>query len=204
MSSETLIHVIDDDAAMRESLAFLLESAGYAARTHESAVAFLANGVNQPGGCIVTDVRMPGMNGVELARHLRDHGLTMPIVMITGHGDVPLAVESMKAGVADFLEKPFDDEALLRAIRSAMMAHTAAPGSGPAATAAELEAFAALSPRERDVLGGMVAGKANKVIAYDLGISPRTVEVYRANVMSKTGAGSLAELVRMALAAGIS
>lgn len=205
MSSETLIHVIDDDAAMRESLAFLLESAGYATRTYDSAMAFLAYGSGQAGACIVTDVRMPGMTGVELTRQLRSSGQTMPIVMITGHGDVPLAVESMKAGVADFLEKPFDDEALLRAIRSAMTAHQkAASVPAPAEAPSSAEAFAGLSPRERDVLGGMVAGKANKVIAYDLGISPRTVEVYRANVMSKTGAGSLAELVRMALAAGLS
>lgn len=202
MSSKTLIHVIDDDAAMRESLAFLLESAGYAARTYESAMAFLAYGAGQAGGCIVTDVRMPGMTGIELTRQLRGNGLDMPIVMITGHGDVPLAVESMKAGVADFLEKPFDDEALLRAIRSAMTAHAAAANPSPD-PAVMPEAFASLSPRERDVLAGMVAGKANKVIAYDLGISPRTVEVYRANVMSKTGSHSLAELVRMALAAGI-
>lgn len=201
MGSETLIHVIDDDAAMRESLAFLLESAGYAARTYESAMAFLAYGSDQAGACIVTDVRMPGMTGVELTRQLRGNGFDMPIVMITGHGDVPLAVESMKAGVADFLEKPFDDEALLRAIRSAMAAHAAAANSDSEPVVPE--AFASLSPRERDVLAGMVAGKANKVIAYDLGISPRTVEVYRANVMSKTGSHSLAELVRMALAAGI-
>lgn len=201
MSSETLIHVIDDDAAMRESLAFLLESAGYAALTYASADHFLTAGTLEQGACIVSDVRMPGMNGVELARHLRQLGANLPIVMITGHGDVPLAVESMKAGVADFLEKPFDDEALLRAIRSAIAAH-----ARPSAPPADLEtagAFAGLSPRERDVMSGMVAGKANKVIAYDLGISPRTVEVYRANVMTKTGAHSLAELVRMALAAGL-
>lgn len=201
MSSSTLVHVIDDDAAMRESLAFLLDSAGFQAKTYNSADHFLSTGALSEGGCIVTDVRMPGMNGVELARHLRQQGADLPIVMITGHGDVPLAVESMKAGVADFLEKPFDDEALLRAIRGAMSARPSQPA--PAADPHAAETFAGLSPRERDVLQGMVAGKANKVIAYDLGISPRTVEVYRANVMSKTGAGSLAELVRLALAAGL-
>ncbi len=193
---EALIHVIDDDKAMRESLGFLLDSAGFEARTYDSGLAFLKIAQELTGGCIVTDVRMPGMNGLELAQKMKAMGVSLPIIMITGHGDVPMAVESMKAGVADFLEKPFDDEALLRAIRSAMAAAaTSRPSSTPSP-------FDALSPRERDVLKGMIEGKANKVIAFDLGISPRTVEVYRANVMSKTNVGSLAELVRMAMTAG--
>lgn len=196
MTSEVLVHVIDDDEAMRESLRFLLESAGFAARTYETASLFLDKAGGLVGGCIVTDVRMPGMSGLELARQLKSRGVSMPIVMITGHGDVPLAVESMKAGVADFLEKPFDDEALLRAIQAAM----ARPSD--AATETFKALLDNLSPREIDVLHGVVDGKANKVIAYELGISPRTVEVYRANVMTKTRAGGLAELVRMALQAG--
>jgi two-component system response regulator FixJ len=196
VTSEILVHVIDDDEAMRESLSFLLDSAGFATRSYETATMFLETAAGLSGGCIVTDVRMPGMSGLELVRQLHARGLSMPIVMITGHGDVPLAVEAMKAGVADFLEKPFDDEALLRAINAAM-AHR------PDAAAEPFKALLAnLSPREVEVLHGVVDGKANKVIAHELGISPRTVEVYRANVMTKTRAGGLAELVRMALLAG--
>jgi two-component system response regulator FixJ len=196
VASETVVHVIDDDDAMRDSLSFLLESAGFETHTYESAALFLDRVSSLDRGCIVTDVRMPGMNGLELTRHLKASGVSLPIVMITGHGDVPLAVESMKAGVADFLEKPFNDEALLQAIKGALTKPS--PGAE--------EPFKALlhqlSPRELDVLRGVVDGKANKVIAFDLGISPRTVEVYRANVMAKTHAGSLAELVRMAMLAG--
>lgn len=197
MTRESIVHVIDDDDAMRDSLHFLLDSAGFAVRTYSSALDFLGQADGSAQGCILTDVRMPGMNGLELARRLKAAGSEAPIVMITGHGDVALAVESMKAGVADFLEKPFDDEALLRAIKDAM---------SRTARAADLDPFKqlldSLSPREVEVLRGVVDGKANKVIAYDLGISPRTVEVYRANVMTKTRAGGLAELVRMAMQAG--
>jgi two-component system response regulator FixJ len=195
VASEAIVHVIDDDDAMRDSLGFLLESAGFEPRTYESAALFLEQASDLAGGCIVTDVRMPGMNGLELTRHLKAIGVALPIIMITGHGDVPLAVESMKAGVVDFLEKPFNDEALLHAIRAAL---TPGPGAGDSFKAL----LDQLSPREVEVLHGVVDGKANKVIAYELGISPRTVEVYRANVMTKTGAGSLAELVRMAMQTG--
>lgn len=195
MASEAIVHVIDDDDAMRDSLGFLLESAGFESRTYESAALFLKQASDLTGGCIVTDVRMPGMNGLELARHLKASGVALPIVMITGHGDVPLAVESMKAGVVDFLEKPFNDEALLHAIRAALK-------PGPGASEPFKALLDQLSPREVEVLHGVVDGKANKVIAFELGISPRTVEVYRANVMTKTGAGSLAELVRMAMQTG--
>jgi two-component system response regulator FixJ len=196
VASETVVHVIDDDEAMRDSLSFLLESAGFEAHTYESAALFLDRLPNLEGGCILTDVRMPGMNGLELTRHLKASGVALPIVMITGHGDVPLAVESMKAGVADFLEKPFNDDALLQAIRGAL-ARPDPDGGDPFKVLLDQ-----LSPREVDVLKGVVDGKANKVIAFELGISPRTVEVYRANVMTKTGANSLAELVRMAMMAG--
>jgi two-component system, LuxR family, response regulator FixJ len=199
VTSERVVHVIDDDDAMRESLKFLLESADFEVCVYDSAAAFLEKGANLAGGCIVTDVRMPGMSGLDLTRHLKASGISAPIVMITGHGDVPLAVESMKAGVTDFLEKPFDDEALLRAIKSAIAQHRPGAQADPSPFKALL---AHLSPREIDVLRGVVDGKANKVIAYDLGISPRTVEVYRANVMTKTGASSLAELVRMAMLTG--
>jgi two-component system response regulator FixJ len=199
--TEPIVHVIDDDEAMRESIAFLLDSAGVASRTYESAVAFLAKLDDESlAGCVVTDVRMPDMNGIELVRRLKERGSRLPVIVITGHGDVPLAVEAMKAGVIDFLEKPFDDESLLSAARSAL-----ATGGASSHAAEERRRFqtmlASLSPRERDVLTGVLAGKQNKVIAHDLGISARTVEVYRANVMTKTNAGSLSELIRMALLA---
>jgi two-component system response regulator FixJ len=191
--------VIDDDEAMRESLSFLLDTAGYAARSYESAVQFLA-AASEAHGCIVTDVRMPDMNGLELVRRLRERGSTTPVIVITGHGDVPLAVEAMKAGVHDFLEKPFDDDVFLAAVAGALDAATRV--SQQEADRRKFEAMLeSLSPREQDVLHGVVAGKPNKIIAYELGISPRTVEVYRANVMTKTAAASLSELVRMALLA---
>jgi two-component system, LuxR family, response regulator FixJ len=199
--SDVLVHVIDDDEAMRESLSFLLDSAGIEARTYASAVEFLRVADDVAPGCIITDIRMPEMSGLELVKRLKERGTPHPVIVITGHGDVPLAVEAMKAGVVDFLEKPFDDDALLRAVRSALdsQARVAQEDSERRRFGEMLDG---LSPREQDVLRGVVAGKPNKVIAYELGISPRTVEVYRANVMTKTGAGGLSELVRMALLAG--
>jgi two-component system response regulator FixJ len=197
--TEPTVHVIDDDDAMRESLAFLLDTAGYSACTYGSAVEFLGREIGP--GCIVTDIRMPEMNGLELVRRLKERGAPHPVIVITGHGDVPLAVEAMKAGVVDFLEKPFDDEALLKAVRAALDADERRRHETAERSRFETM-LAGLSPRERDVLQGVVAGKPNKIIAYELGISPRTVEVYRANVMTKTGAGGLSELVRMALLAG--
>ena len=190
-----VVHVIDDDAAVRDSIAFLLETADLTVRTHESAVAFL-DADDRTRGCIVTDVRMPEMSGIDLVRRLKAAGRRDPVIVITGHADVPLAIEAMKAGVVDFIEKPFDDEVLLEAIRSGL---AQAPAGEEDAEAAER--LASLSARERQVLDGLVAGHANKVIAFDLGISPRTVEVYRANVMAKMHARSLSELVRLALAA---
>lgn len=196
MANETVVHVIDDDAAVRDSIAFLLETADLTVRTHESAVAFLAASDRSPG-CIVTDVRMPEMTGIELARRLRDGGSREPVIIITGHADVPLAIEAMHAGVADFIEKPYDD-LLLAAIRRVV--DKAGEAASAEAERREIAArFDSLSGRERDVLKGLVEGHANKVIAYDLDISPRTVEVYRANLMSKMQAGSLSELVRMVL-----
>jgi two-component system response regulator FixJ len=194
--------VIDDDEAMRESIAFLLDSAGVAARTYDSAVTFLAEFDDSLAGCVVTDIRMPEMNGIELVRRLKERGSQLPVIVITGHGDVPLAVEAMKAGVIEFLEKPFDDECLLSAAQSALAKDGAASHAAEERRRFETM-LASLSPRERDVLTGVLAGKQNKVIAHDLGISARTVEVYRANVMTKTNAGSLSELIRMALLAGL-
>jgi two-component system response regulator FixJ len=201
-NDKIIIHVIDDDAAMRDSLAFLLEVNGFVPKTYESADAFMG-GVNLASlACVISDIRMPGMNGVELVRKLKSGGSSSPVILITGHGDVALAVDAMKAGAVDFIEKPFDDAALLGAIRAALQARLVVAGDSAAKKEAEAR-LAELSPRERDVLRGLVAGKINKVIAHDLAISPRTVEVYRANLMAKTGARSMSELMRIALAAGL-
>jgi two-component system response regulator FixJ len=196
MAAEPVVHVIDDDESAREALAFLIDCAGFQVRTYESAVRFLDAVPTMDHGCIVTDVRMPELTGVELIGRLKALGVKDPVIVITGHADVPMAIQAMKAGVADFLEKPFGDDAILGAIRSALARRT-----GREEADAEREAIkarmATLSQRESEVMEGLVAGHANKVIAYDLGISARTVEVYRANVMTKMQAGSLSELVRM-------
>ena len=195
-----LVHVIDDDPAVRDSLSFLLETASLQTRVYDSAIAFLEALPDVTSGCVVTDVRMPEMTGIELVRRLKAQGFTLPIIMITGHADVPLAVEAMKAGVADFIEKPFNDDILLAAIATAL--RSGEEGRRGAAEVAEIAGrLTSLSGREREVLDGLVAGHANKVIAFDLGISPRTVEIYRANVMTKMKAASLSELVRMAMLA---
>jgi len=199
--SDVVVHVIDDDEAMRQSLGFLLETAGLGSATYASAGEFLKVADDLDGGVIITDVRMPEMNGLELVRRLHERHVKLPVIVITGHGDIPLAVEAMKAGVADFLEKPFDDEALLGAVRSALQGPISAPQEDSDKRRFQ-DVLETLSPREQEVLRGVVEGKLNKVIAYELGISPRTVEVYRANVMSKTGAATLSELVRIALLAG--
>lgn len=196
-----LVHVIDDDDGLREALAFLLDVNGVEARFYASANAFL-EALPVADGCVLTDVRMPGLTGLELVRELRARGATFPVIVMTGHGDIPLAVEAMKAGVLDFIEKPFDDEHLLGSIRAALSALRTAPEPDTARRAAE-ERLSDLSPRERDVLGGVVEGKLNKQIAFELEISPRTVEIYRANLMTKTGARNVAELMRIALAAGL-
>jgi two-component system response regulator FixJ len=202
MADKTVIHVIDDDAAMRDSLVFLLDVNGFQPEAFESSAAFLSRAASNAPACIVSDIRMPGMNGIELVRKLKSDGIASPVILITGHGDVALAVEAMKAGAIDFIEKPFDDAVLLGAIRSALDALPS--NEGDSAARAEAQArLAELSPRERDVLQGVVAGKINKVIAHELNISPRTVEVYRANLMAKTGARSVSELMRIALAAGL-
>ena len=201
MSAEDVIHVIDDDEAVRDSLAFLLESADFKIRTYESALHFLSRLDEVEPGCVVTDVRMPGMSGLELVRELNRRAVHMPVVVITGHGDVPLAVEAMRGGVIDFIEKPFSDDAILSALRTALQR-----GQDSREVADErkvmVERVGSLSTRERQVLNGLVAGQANKVVALELGISPRTVEVYRANLMTKMRASSLSELIRMALIAG--
>jgi two-component system response regulator FixJ len=197
-----VVHVIDDDEAVRDSLAFLLRANEIEVQTYESGTVFLAGAAELKAGCVVTDVRMPEISGIELLRRLKELKVFLPVIVITGHGDVPLAVEAMKFGAADFLEKPFDDDILLAAVRAALNRQDS-EGKRQAERAAIDDRLAALSNREREVLEGLVAGRANKQIAFDLGISPRTVEIYRANLMTKMQAASLSELVRMALTAGI-
>ena len=194
------VHIVDDEEPVRKSLAFLLTMAGFTVRVHESATAFVDAAPSIRNGCLVTDLRMPDMSGVELLRQLGAMPAHIPSIVITGHGDVPMAVAAMKAGALDFIEKPFEDEVLIEAIKRAAAKLSSEPGGEDvAAIRTRLER---LSEREREVLSGVVAGLPNKTIAYDLDISPRTVEVHRANVMSKMEARSLPELVRMALAAG--
>ena len=199
---KSIVHVIDDDEAVRQALAFQLGSAGMEVRTYESAAVFLEVAPTVQTGCIITDVRMPELSGIDLLRLLRELKLTVPVIVITAHGDIPLAVEAMRLGAMDFLEKPFEDEVLLASVRSAL--DRGDRDQRRQAERSNIEArLAGLSNRERDVLKGLVAGLANKQIAYDLGISPRTIENYRANLMIKMQAGSLSDLVRIALVAGI-
>ena len=199
MSAEAIVHVIDDDDDARDSLAFLLGTAEIAVRSYPSAVAFL-EALPAVTGCIVTDLRMPDIDGMELLRRLQQRGIRLPVIVITGHGDVALAVEAMKLGAVDFLEKPFDDTAIINAVKGAFSRHRAG-GEREVLKSEIQQKLASLSPREKEVLDGLVAGQPNKTIAYDLGISARTVEVYRANLMTKMQASSLSDLVRMALIA---
>ena len=202
MQPEPVIYVIDDDDAVRQSLEFLLKTAGLSVRSFDSARTFLEVLPEIRSGCIVTDVRMPEITGIDLLRRVKELGLDLPVIVITGHGDISLAVEAMKIGAVDFLEKPFDDDTLLEAVR-ASLTRTAGTAERNAELTEIHDRLEALSNRERQVLQGLVAGKANKVIAFDLGISPRTVEIYRANLMTKMAANSLSDLVRMAMMAGI-
>jgi two-component system response regulator FixJ len=201
MPNKSVVHVIDDDDAARDALRFLLEAEKLTARTYESATSFLSRLSKIEPGCIITDVRMPDVNGIELLRRLRAASVSLPVIVITGHGDIGLAVEAMKLGAIDFFEKPYDDEALIGAVRSALIKRET--DTKREAVKVEIESrLAELSPRERQVLEGLIAGQPNKNIAADLDISPRTVEIYRANVMTKMRASSLSELVRMVLLAG--
>jgi two-component system, LuxR family, response regulator FixJ len=201
MADNPVVHVIDDDEAVRYSLAFLFECAGIRVRTYDSALAFLAATPGLGTGCVVTDVRMPELDGLALQRALQKLGAAIPVIIMTGHGDVPVAVQALKSGAADFIEKPFDDETMLAAVRTAIER-----SQRDQERAAEVEGIAArlasLTPREREVLDRLVIGQPNKIIAYDLGTSPRTVEVHRARVMEKMAARNLSDLVRMVLSLG--
>jgi two-component system response regulator FixJ len=199
MTSGRTIHVVDDDEAMRDSLVALLEDAGYEARAYASAEELLACGALEPG-CVVSDIRMPGMDGLTLLRQLRAEGDGLPLILITGHGDIPLAVAAMKAGAVDFLEKPFDAEALLAAIETGLRRRANPSSQGQDSEAAH-RSLETLTPREREVLDRLVAGESNKEAAAKLGVSHRTVEFHRAHILEKTGAKGLPDLVRLWLAA---
>jgi two-component system response regulator FixJ len=202
MPASRLVHVIDDDDALRDSLRFLLASAKFDVETYASATAFLAALPRIKGGCIVTDVRMPRLSGIELLRRLKSMSIDLPIIVMTGHGDIALAVEAMKEGAIEFLEKPFDDEVLLKAVGVALDRYGKEAKKDAEKTQIR-ERLKSLSQREREVLEGLIAGHPNKVIALDLKISPRTVEIYRAHVMTKMNADSLSDLVRMSLLVGL-
>ncbi len=198
MSDKQVVHVIDDDDALRDSVRLFLVNEGLSVKTYASATDFLDGLDSAPAGCVVTDVRMPGMSGMDLLAHIAGKGLALPVIVVTGHADVPLAVRAMKQGAIDLLEKPFQADELIGAVRRAL-----ALGKDSQANEADtqeiLARLATLSVRENEVLDRLIKGQPNKIIAYEMGISPRTVEVHRANVMKKTQAGSLSELVRMFL-----
>ena len=198
MSPSPVVHVIDDDEALRDSLRMFLANEGLEVATYATADAFLAALEPAQNGCVVTDVRMPGMSGMELLAEIAELRVALPVIVITGHADVPLAVEAMKKGAVDFLEKPFEGDVLIEAVRRAL--EVGRDSLENASTVQEAQArLATLTARETEVLDRLVRGQPNKVIAFEMGISPRTVEVHRANVMKKTQAGSLSELVRMFL-----
>jgi two-component system, LuxR family, response regulator FixJ len=202
MSGERKVYVIDDDAAMRDSLNFLLAAAGFDVTMFDTATKFLNVLPRLDFGCVVSDVRMPGIDGIELLKRMKALTSRFPIVIITGHGDVPLAVEAMKLGAVDFLEKPFEDDRLIAMIDAAIRQGDSA-ARDQAVTRDLAARIASLSPRERQVMDGLIAGLSNKLIARDYDISPRTIEVYRANVMTKMQANSLSELVRLAMRGGL-
>jgi two-component system response regulator FixJ len=202
MSDKRLIHIIDDEEAIRRSAGFMLKTSGFAVETWPSGVAFLKEVRHARIGCILLDVRMPEMDGLEVQQALIERGVAMPVIVLTGHGDISIAVRAMKAGAVDFIEKPFEKAVLLVAIDAAFARLD--EGDERASRAAEAQvALGALTGRERDVLAGLAEGHPNKTIAFDLGISPRTVEVHRANLMSKLGVRSLSEALRIAFAAGL-
>jgi two-component system, LuxR family, response regulator FixJ len=196
---ERTVHVVDDDAAVRRSLKWLLESAGLHAVTYETPSAFLAASPNLLSGCLLLDVKLPGIDGLELQAFLRQRHVALPVIIMTAHGDVQSAVRALKAGAVDFIEKPYRDEVLLNAIEAALTKGERTDLGREAADAAKR--IATLTPRERDVLSALVMGHANKVIAYDLGISVRTVEVHRAHMMERLGVRQFAEAVRLAVLA---
>ncbi len=202
MNDSKLVHIVDDEEAIRRSAGFMLKTSGFAVQTWGSGTEFLREVRHLPHGCILLDVRMPDIDGLGVQARLAEQGVTMPVVIMTGHGDISIAVRAMKAGAVDFIEKPFEKATLLAAIGDAFARIAAAGHASVRAADAEV-ILAALTPRERDVLEGLVRGLPNKTIAYDLDISPRTVEVHRANLMTKLGVRSLSDALRIAFAAGL-
>ena len=200
--TDRIVHIVDDDEAIRQSIGFMLRKAGHVVKTYSSGTEFLAAVDRETQGCILLDVRMPGIDGLEVQERLSSLGIGLPVIMLTGHGDVTLAVRAIKAGALEFLEKPFERAALLAAIDEAFK-HAARDQRDHVASADAVVRLAALTPRERDVLDGMVLGRPNKLIAFDLGSATRTVEVHRANLMDKVHARSLSDVLRIAFAAGL-
>ena len=200
MPAEKLVHIVDDDDSVRRSAAFMLKHAGYRVESHVSGVEFLKSAKSTERGCVLLDVRMPEMDGLEVQQEMGARGIDMPVVILTGHGDIALAVKALRAGAVNFIEKPYEKEALLRAIEEAYMRLDRAHDREMKAGEAKIR-LASLTGRERDVLNGLAAGYPNKTIAYDLGISPRTVEIYRANMMEKLRVRSLSEALRIAFIA---
>jgi two-component system response regulator FixJ len=202
MTERKLIHIVDDEEAIRRSASFMLKTSGYAVETWSSGAAFLKEVRHAEHGCVLLDVRMPEIDGLEVQKILVERGVTMPVIILTGHGDVSIAVRAMKMGAVEFIEKPFEKSVLVTAIETAFERIAAAEGTSARAADART-ILGALTSRERDVLEGLAQGLPNKTIAYDLGISPRTVEVHRANLMNKLNVRSLSDALRIAFAAGM-
>ncbi|MGB5078424.1 MAG: response regulator [Sphingorhabdus sp.] len=200
MNNEKLVHIVDDDDSVRRSVAFLLKNAGYRVATYISGVEFLKEAKSAERGCVLLDVRMPEKDGLAVQQEMSERGIDMPVVILTGHGDIAVAVKAMRAGAVNFIEKPYEKEVLLRSIDEAYARLDRSNDRGMKAGEAKIR-LASLTGRERDVLNGLVAGFPNKTIAYDLGISPRTVEIYRANLMEKLRVRSLSEALRIAFIA---
>jgi two-component system response regulator FixJ len=199
-SEERIVHLVDDDASVRRSVGFMLKTSGHQVQTYESGAELLKSSSQLERGCILLDIRMPGMDGLEVQQALQEKGVGLPVIIMTGHGDVGLAVRAMKAGAVDFIEKPFEKMALLSSLEEGFRRISQREVTGERKKDAEVK-LQALTPRERDVLEGLAHGLPNKTIAYDLGISPRTVEIHRANLMTKLGVRSLSEALRIAFAA---
>ena len=199
-SEERVVHLVDDDASVRRSVGFMLKTSGHDVQTYESGAELLKNYSRLEQGCILLDIRMPGMDGLDVQQALQEKGVRLPVIIMTGHGDVGLAVKAMKAGAVDFIEKPFEKQALLSSLEEGFRRLSQKEVTGERRRDAEVK-IQALTSRERDVLDGLAHGLPNKTIAYDLGISPRTVESHRANLMTKLAVRSLSEALRIAFAA---